>query len=354
MLGGMSGSPEVTEAASAAYGRKILRVAAGVAACCAIGWSLVLVKAFWEEEARRSERSGSSGRVVRQAPSFDMSGALVPVQGILSGGPPKDGIPALTDPVFLPASDADYLSDDDRVIGVSINGAARAYPLRILNYHEIVNDRIGEAVIAVTYCPLCDSSVVFEREVEGEEIELGVSGLLYNSNVLMYDRQSDGKESLWSQMAGKAVTGRRSGRALKRLPLVVTTWGAWLHERPETLVLSDETGHLRDYSRSPYGAYFGNDRLIFPVEPIAERLPMKEAVVGVIAGDTSMAFPLSKLETMDQESVTEEVGGCSVIITFKESPSSVVVTSACEEVEWVYSFWFAWAAFHPGTSIYGE
>ena len=159
---------------------------------------------------------GGSGR--RASKPFDFSDATVPVEEIHSGGPPKDGIPALSKPRLIAAGEATYLKPADRVIGVAIEGEARVYPIRILNYHEIVNDKIGGRPIAVTYCPLCDSAAVFDRETPRGVREFGVSGLLYNSNVLMYDRDEKA-ESLWSQLRTEAVTGVQVRNQLKLLPL---------------------------------------------------------------------------------------------------------------------------------------
>lgn len=155
---------------------------------------------------------GSQFVQYRASPSFDLRNAIIPKNEIRSGGPPKDGIPALTNPAVIRAQDAAYLNAADRVAGVAIGEEARAYPLKILNYHEVVNDKLGGVPIAVTYCPLCDSVVVFDRRTEAGVREFGVSGLLYNSNVLMYDR-SGRPESLWSKSRPKVYPGREPGRS---------------------------------------------------------------------------------------------------------------------------------------------
>ena len=143
---------------------------------------------------------------------FDVGNSSIPVAEILSGGPPRDGIPSIDDPHFITSDRADFLDPEDRVIGVSRNGEARAYPIAIMNWHEIVNDRIGDESIVVTYCPLCGTGMVF---LAPPGLEFGVSGLLYNSDVLLYDRQS---ESLWSQIMMQAVSGERLGEKLNLLP----------------------------------------------------------------------------------------------------------------------------------------
>ena len=198
---------------------------------------------------------------------FDLSQATIPVREIQSGGPPKDGIPALSNPKLVSAAEASYLGPSDRVVGVVSGRESRAYPLAILNYHEIINDRIGELPIAVTYCPLCDSAVVFDRRTPLGEREFGVSGLLYNSNVLMYDRSN--AESLWSQIKGEGVSGPGARMKLTVLPMELTTWAAWQTRHPNTTVISSETGHRRNYRTSPYAGYFQQPNLMFPAKPIS-------------------------------------------------------------------------------------
>ncbi len=188
--------------------------------------------------------------VFQSRPSFDLSRLVVPARELLPGGPPKDGIPALTNPKFMAANEATYLRPKDRIIGFVTAEESRAYPLKILNHHEIVNDQIGVLPVAVTYCPLCDSCAVFDRRTELGEREFGVSGLLYNSNVLMYDRGGR-PESLWSQVLTRGISGPAAEKSLRALPLELTTWQDWLSRYPETKVLSPETGHRRDYSARP-------------------------------------------------------------------------------------------------------
>lgn len=230
----------------------------------------------------------------RPGPAFDLRNAIIPKNEIRSGGPPKDGIPALTNPAVIRARDAAYLNATDRVAGVAIGEEARAYPLKILNYHEVVNDRLGAVPIAVTYCPLCDSVVVFDRRdqpaggARGGVLEFGVSGLLYNSNVLTYDRGGR-PESLWSQLAAQGVSGPGAKRDLKTLPVELTSWQDWHRRHPSTTVLSERTGHARNYQVNPYQAYFAGRNLMFPARPMSNRLPAKIPVLGVWAGGKARA-----------------------------------------------------------------
>ena len=146
-----------------------------------------------------------------QMNGFDLTGASVPIDEIHHGGPPRDGIPSIDQPRFVSAVEADFLKPDDRVLGFHRPGIARAYPISILNWHEVVNDRVGGEPIAVTFCPLCGTGMVFSTRVDGRDLTLGVSGLLYNSDVLLYDRQT---ESLWSQIMSEAVSGPMKGSRL--------------------------------------------------------------------------------------------------------------------------------------------
>src|SRR3989338_4273965 len=201
---------------------------------------------------------------------------IVPLDKIKSGGPPKDGIPSIDDPQFVNSLDAEFVSDDDLVIGVNINGEQKAYPLFIMVWHEIVNDDIGGTPVAVTYCPLCFTNQVFDRNVDGKITEFGTSGKLYNSNLVMYDRNTD---SQWSQALGVAITGQMTGYTLKRIPFDVARWSDWKSLYPDTLVLTTDTGFSRAYGSDPYGNYYTDSRIIFPVENKDDRLFLKEKIL---------------------------------------------------------------------------
>jgi len=155
---------------------------------------------------------------------FVVIAPLIPVNEIYSGGPARDGIPALDHPVFVQASEAAFLSPDDKLLGVDFNGAIKAYPIGILNYHELVNDQFNGQPVTVSYCPLCGTGLVFNPQVKGEHLAFGVSGLLYNNDLLMYDRNTD---SLWSQIEGRAISGPLRGTRLERIPVEHTTWRVW-------------------------------------------------------------------------------------------------------------------------------
>jgi Protein of unknown function (DUF3179) len=174
-------------------------------------------------------------RDVQPHNGFDVSAASIDARRIDGGGPGRDGIPALTDPAAVPAGEADFLRDDDIVIGLSVADQARAYPLKILNWHEVVNDRLGGQAVAVTYCPLCGTGIAFAATLNGERLDFGVWGLLYQDNLLLYDRAT---KSLWSQFMGQAVSGARLGARLTSVPIEHASWRAWRTRHPQTSVLA--------------------------------------------------------------------------------------------------------------------
>lgn len=293
---------------------------------------------------------------------FDTAGGLISRGHIRGGGPPKDGIPALTNPAFESPAQVDYLRDDDLVVGISINGESKAYPLRILVWHEIANDRIGGMPVLITYCPLCRSTLVFGRRIGGKALEFGVSGLLYNSNVLMYDRQPGlRKESLWSQAEMRAVTGpaAKEGRRLKLLPSELTTWADWLKRHPTTRVLSIETGHLRSYRGQAYASYFSNDRLMFPVREKTKRpreFRKKELLAVVYTKDGARAYAVRDIAEQARERgfVEDRLGSRTLRLTPVDSGKSVRVEAAdaAPDPAVAYMFWFALSAMQPQVEIY--
>lgn len=282
---------------------------------------------------------------------FDLDGALIPSDQIVGGGPPRDGIPALSDPRMVAAADARYLSDDDRVLGVDLNGEARAYPIRILDWHEVVNDRIGTQNFVVSYCPLCGTGMVFASNAAGGSLQFGVSGLLYNSDVLLFDRAT---ESLWSQILGKAVTGPLKGTELPQLPAAHTTWRSWRERHPDTLVLSTNTGYGRDYRRSPYAGYERSRRLYFQV---ANRAPRdyhpKALVLGVKVNGVQKAYPFEELAARGEEVLEDSVNGERLQILWDpDSESAEIRDRDGNDYPSTIGFWFAWYAFYPDTEVF--
>ncbi|CAE6500880.1 DUF3179 domain-containing protein [Candidatus Nitrosotenuis uzonensis] len=311
---------------------------------------------------------------------------IVPLEEIRSGGPPKDGIPSIDNPKFVSASEAEFVSDDDIVMGLELNGETKAYPLFILVWHEIVNDKFGDTSVAVTYCPLCFTMQVFDRTVNGAETEFGTSGKLYNSNLVMYDRNTD---SQWSQAMGQSITGELAGQKLARIPFDVAKWSDWKNLHPDTLVLTTETGHLRPYGSDPYGDYYTDPRIIFPVKHQDDRMHPKEIILGFDHADSYKAYKLTDVE--DKGIVNDEFGGQKILLvsvspftirafdrvvdgeTLEFAKTGDMITDKQTSSEWnvdgvavsgpmegkqlvrlVYDpgFWFEWVAFHPDTEVY--
>jgi hypothetical protein len=238
----------------------------------------------------------------------------------LNRGASEDGIPAIVDPVFADDWSAvdDSLSDDSRVIGIVRDGDARAYPLAVLNWHEIVNDTF-EVPVLVTYCPLCGSGVVADRRIDGEPATFGVSGLLWNSDLVMYDTVTD---SLWSQLLGTAIRGPATGTELTLLPATMATWGEWRTEYPETQVLlpPPESNTVRgrrqarDYDRDPYAGYDRSARIGIGYNDFSDdRLDPKASVIGVYADGVARAYPLEAV--WETGVVNDTVGDLPVVVS---------------------------------------
>lgn len=275
--------------------------------------------------------------------------SLIPARDIHSGGPPKDGIPAIEKPEFSPRGKGEQIDPDDRVLGLIHQGTAKAYPISIMNWHEIVNDRFGEEPVVVTYCPLCGSGVAYLARVKGMEVSFGVSGLLYNSDVLLYDRQT---ESLWSQIMSRSVSGPMKGTRLKMLALTHTNWADWKASHPDTLLLSRQTGFRRDYDKDPYSGYENSSGTWFPVKKKDPRFHPKERVLGVEFDGLFKAYPFSEL-SKTSGAVTDTVAGQVVTLVYNEKADSArIVGSDNREIPAITSFWFAWYAFHPETEVY--
>jgi hypothetical protein len=349
--------------------------------------------------------TGSSGSRGTAATGDDLP---VP-DSALQRGAPRDAIPAITDPVFaadwrdvrersqryepsLPSGLA--LSDDDRVIGVERAGEARAYPLRVLTWHEVVNDDLGGPLL-VTYCPLCGSAVTAERTVGGEPTVFGVSGLLYMADLVMYDAAT---ESLWSQILAQAIQGPRTGDRLTLTPSSLTTWGAWRDDHPDTSVLlpppiSDTVaGRVsRRYAVNPYAAYGDSRRIGIGDREENGRLHPKTLVIGVTADGESRAYPLPAVRA--EGAVTDTVGNVPVVVvadgadqlyaydrrvngttlTVERDGDALVaggsrwsITSG-RALDGPFEgatlsrandrspmFWFAWRDFNPDTEVYGD
>lgn len=280
---------------------------------------------------------------------FDLKGSLIPSEQIHFGGPPKDGIPAIDHPKFTPGKLAVFLRDDDAVLGIARSGMARAYPVRILNWHEVVNDRFDDEAVVVTFCPLCGTGVAFDARIDGRALSFGVSGLLYNSDVLLYDRQT---QSLWSQLLGQAISGPMKGQFLKMLPSTHTTWADWRARHPATEVLSVNTGKQRPYERDPYAGYESSGEIMFPVAFRSAGFHPKERVLGIKIGGLAKAYPFVELGRTTGV-VSDRIGDTELSIRFDRTPSSATAyTADGKQLAAVVGYWFAWYAFNPKTAVF--
>jgi len=261
---------------------------------------------------------------------FDLSDALIPVREIRAGGPPRDGIPALTDPSRETVDEAErWLVGKDRVLGLVIDGEAVAYPIRILNWHEVVNDVVAGRAVAVTYCPLCGTGVVFDATLARGRVNFGISGLLYNSDVLLFDRRT---ESLFSQLMLKAVSGPLSGTELTPLPSQLTTWENWRARQPDTSVLSVATGHVRDYNTDPYRRYRKSSRTLFPVRDADPTRKPKEWAWLVLTGDETRSFRTAEGVQLSYDPLARELSAPA-------GPGEHRIV--------IPGYWFALTAFYP-------
>ena len=251
----------------------------------------------------------------------DFSLHTVPYEDILSGGPPRDGIPPIDDPKFTTTDDAStWLGDQEPVIIFGLNGDIRAYPLQILMWHEIVNDVVGGVPVAATFCPLCNAAIVFDRRLDGVVHDFGTSGKLRNSDLIMWDRQT---ESWWQQFTGEGIAGELAGKQLTVLQSQIISWEDFKAANPEGKVLSRDTGFSRQYGDNPYAGYDRADNPPFLFKgPVDGRLLPKERVAFVTVGDETAAFPFSILEV--ERAVDYTVNGEDLVVFFESGTSSAL------------------------------
>jgi len=321
---------------------------------------------------------------------------LIDAGEVFDGGPGKDGIPSVDDPEHISAAEATYLDSEDLVVGYVYEGEARAYPHKILDWHEIVNDGIGDNLFALTYCPLTGTAGNWNRRIEGLATTFGVSGLLYNSNLMPYDRST---ESLWSQMRLDCVNGALIGNKISLFHSVETTWSTWKKMYPDTKVLSTNTGFDRNYNSYPYTSgpqdYRIDPFLLFPIDNLDNRLHTKERVLGVVNnGDvTAYTFSLFPQDVSSISIINDVVGGDKVAIIGSERYNFILAFIVEDQLleplsslndgfvkdqnENIYDpfgyvisgpdtgerlgtldayigYWFAWAEFYPDIVIFDE
>jgi len=294
----------------------------------------------------------------------DFTKASVPLHEFQSGGPPKDGIPAIDEPRYLQVKDVDFLEDPEPVILVGEDAQVpRAYPLQILTWHEIVNTRLGDVPIAVTFCPLCNTAIVFERRLDGRILDFGTTGKLRDSDLVMYDRQT---ESWWQQFGGEAVVGELTGAKLRQVPARIVSWDEFRREHADGLVLSRDTGFSRGYGLNPYSGYdrIDSSPLFATRNSDDDTLPPKERVVYVELGVDAYAVPFSSLAK--KRTIEIETVDGTVVVRWRPGVASALDSAAIsagkdvgassvlldgEPIPFHEPFWFAVAAFRPDIQI---
>ena len=347
---------------------------------------------------------GPSALDTSSAPEF--APPLVDPQEIISGGPPPDGIPPIEEPVFLPVIDAlDRFDPAEAVVALEVDGDARAYPVQVMIWHEIVNDTVSGVPVSVTYCPLCNSAVTYVREIRGVETTFGTSGRLFSSALVMYDRAT---ESLWTHFDGKAVVGLLAGEQLESVASPLMAWGDFAAAFPTGQVLDpDATGFNRQYGRNPYVGYDNADTEPFLFTGITDpRATSKQRVVGVALDDVATAFSLDLVSGGEAKATNTSVGDTEIVIFWKSGQATALEADSVgegrdvgstavflpvidgaeltfsaegegfvdeqtgstwnivgeavdgpltgtrlEQINHLDTFWFAWATYQPGTEL---
>ncbi|MHC8509329.1 MAG: DUF3179 domain-containing protein [Rhodospirillales bacterium] len=280
----------------------------------------------------------------------DFSKTTVDLNEILSGGPPKDGIPSIDDPKFVPVAEAEDLSDTDPVIGVIVGGEARAYPLRVLTWHEIVNDEIGGVPVAVTYCPLCNAAIVFDRRVKGRVLEFGTTGKLRRSDLVMYDRET---ESWWQQFSGESIAGEYAGAVLKVLPARLESWANFKSRAGEGRVLVPNKPGKRAYGRNPYMGYDAINGTPFLYRgPYDLPVPMMMRVVAAEGRAWTLPYVRRRGVVKDGGLTLSWTAGQnsaldSLSIAKGRDVGNIIVRRGGADIPYDVTFAFVFNAFHP-------
>ncbi len=359
-------------------------------------------------ESQTDEAGQRSAREVNvpfstQGWKTDFSKHSVSLDEILSGGPPKDGIPAIDEPRFLSVDQADsWMGDREPIVVLEHDGEVRGYPWQILIWHEIVNDEVAGTPVSVTYCPLCNTAIAFDRRVGERLLDFGTTGKLRHSDLVMYDRQT---ETWWQQATGEAIIGELTGTVLIFLPAPTVSWADFKTRYPDAAVLSRDTGHNRPYGSNPYTGYDTGRPFLFQGGADG-RLPTMARVVVVKSGEAAVVYPLETLA--EEQVINHKVGTTEVVLFFRagtasavdagsinrgrdvgtpavysrnvdgrtltfrtdgdafvdeetgtrwnffgEATSGPLVGTRLEKTVHYVPFWFAWAAFAPETPVYG-
>ena len=296
------------------------------------------------EQPRTGNPRGYETDILLDTFGFSQDDIDAEIDHVFQGCASRDCIPAIDEPQFLATGQVDFLDPDDVVISVSHSGETRAYPTRILDRHEIVNDIFGDTPLAVTYCPLCGSGLAFIRIVDGEETEFGVSGLLHNNDLIMYDRKTD---SIWQQITGRALAGPKRGETLEAVPVSMIEWTDWRDANPGAVVLAPPLD-ADQYVKNAYGDYATSDRLLFPVTAQDARLHAKKVIYGVELGDHSIAVDSEWL--LQSGSWEHGIEGQSVRLQVDDA-GGVQGFAGEKPIPVHRMFWFAWFSFHPDTSL---
>jgi hypothetical protein len=274
-------------------------------------------------------------------------------RGINAPGNLMDVIPPIDNPKYISVAEADEIIEDEAlVLAIVYKGVERVYPYQIMTFHEIVNDDIAGDPILITYCPLCGSGIAYERKIDGEEVEFGTSGKLYSSNLVMYDRLT---QTYWSQIDGVAILGDLAGQELTEVSLDTVTWGEWKAVHPNSEVLSQDTGFVRNYNNNPYSNYFLDDFLFFQSvenQDNTRRIQNKEFVFGVEIDGQYKAYRQSDVDSMVL--IEDTFAGVNLRLE-RQNDGRVIVTNVDtgEEIVKEVDFWFAWYGFHPESELYG-
>ena len=295
-------------------------------------------------QSRAGNPRGYETDILLETFGFSQDDIDVEIDLVFQGCASRDCIPAIDQPRFLAAGEVDFLDTDDIVISVSHSGETRAYPTRILDRHEIVNDIFGDTPLAVTYCPLCGSGLAFIRVVDGEETEFGVSGLLHNNDLIMYDRKTN---SIWQQITGRAMAGPKRGETLESVPVSMLEWAHWRDANPGAVVLAPPLD-AGQYVKNAYGDYATSDRLLFPVSAQDARLHAKKVIYGVEPGEHSIAVDSEWL--LQSGSWEHDIDGRSIRLQV-DAAGGVQGFVGGKPVPVHRMFWFAWYSFHPDTSL---
>ncbi len=284
------------------------------------------------------------GFLLRSFPDTDWSKSVPAISKALDGGPGKDGIAAISGPRFEPIHDFKR-PDNVQAIVLKDGASVKAYPYNILTWHEIVNDTTDGRPVAITFCPLCGSAVVYDRNLPDGETTFGVSGALVESNMVMYDRAS---ETLWQQSTGKALAGKHFGQTLELVKFQLLTIGEVKSQYPNALIMSEETGHRRDYARNPYSGYEDSEEFIFSPSKQDQRYPSKTIFVAFDVDGTPVAVPW--LDLKNGQTYDTEIKGQSIKLS-KQNNELTIIRAEGQEIPFYFEMWFSWAVQHQDSGI---